>query len=209
MPTSLAEIFDDNLIIDKIKKRLPLLFQIAEQECTRGNKIGMEVGNLRERIVVALLAQIFSSENIESEIPTTEPEVDAKLFGKPISIKTITGTLGGVKLIWTVDYKKVADFAEGYSPKCDLLLIHIVWNGVGGFCLIPREVQQATLQRLGKERYITIPKQGTNPRGVEISRVALEANLRDNRSKSIPIRWVKTDTGYDPYERWMEYWSRD
>jgi len=30
--------------------------------------------------------------------------VDAKLFGEPISIKTVTGKgFGGVKLIWTVD----------------------------------------------------------------------------------------------------------
>lgn len=42
--------------------------------------------------------------NVETEIPITEPEVDARLFGEPISIKTITGKgFGGVKLIWTVD----------------------------------------------------------------------------------------------------------
>jgi len=209
MSSRLSEIFDDSDMIERIKKRLPRLFQIAEQECARGNKIGMEVGNLRERIIVSLLSYKFDRDNIDAEVPTTEPEVDVKLFSEPISIKTITGNLAGVKLIWTVDYQKVAEFADGYYPKCDLILVHIVWNGVGGFCYIPKEAQISTFERLGKDRYITIPRQGTNPRGVEISRGALEMSLGDNRSKSIPIRWVRTDTGYDPYERWTKFWSED
>lgn len=64
----------------------------------------MEVGSVRERIMVALLIYKFGEANVETEIPITEPEVDAELFGAPVSIKTITGKgFGGVKLIWTVD----------------------------------------------------------------------------------------------------------
>jgi len=207
MASRLREIFDNSVMVDKIQQRLPYMFQIAELECMRGGKIGMEVGNLRERIIVALIVSLFGRENIETEIPTTQPEVDLKLFGEPISIKTISGMVNGVKLVWTVDPQKVAEFVDTYSPTCDLLFIQIRWGELGRFCYIPVEVQEAVLNRLGKRRYIVPPKQGTNPRGVEISREALEASINDSRSKTIPIHWIKVETTYNPYDRWIEYWE--
>ena len=107
MASRLAEIFKDRKLVNKIKNKLPYLFQLAELESSRAGKVGMEVGSLRERIVIALLIYKFGEKNVETEIPITEPEVDVKLFGEPISIKTITGKgFSGVKLIWTVDAQK-------------------------------------------------------------------------------------------------------
>src|SRR3989338_4049795 len=92
------DIFADSKLVLRIKDKLPKLFHIAELECARAGKIGMEVGSLRERIIVALLIYKFGEENVETEIPITESEVDARVFGEPISIKTITGkSFGGVK----------------------------------------------------------------------------------------------------------------
>jgi len=86
----------------------------------------MEVGSLREKILIALLIYKFGEENVETDIPITEPEVDVRLFGEPISIKTITSRgFGGVKLIWTVDPQKAKEFREGYRPCCDILLVQI------------------------------------------------------------------------------------
>jgi len=100
MSSRLVEIFEDEELVMKIKKRLPYLFQLAELESSRAGKIGMEVGSLREKIIVALLIYKFGEENVETDIPITEPEVDVKLFGQPVSIKTITGRgFSGVKLI--------------------------------------------------------------------------------------------------------------
>ncbi len=104
MSSKLIEIFEDEQLITKIKKRLPYLFHLAELESSRAGKVGMEVGSLRERIIVALLIYRFGRVNVETEIPITESEIDVNLFGKPISIKTITSKrFGGVKLIWTVE----------------------------------------------------------------------------------------------------------
>ncbi|MBI2251284.1 MAG: ThaI family type II restriction endonuclease [Armatimonadetes bacterium] len=109
------EIFEDKKLIEKIQRRLPYLFQLAELESSRAGKTGMEVGSVRERIIVALLIYKFGEVNVETEIPITEPEVDAKLFGESVSIKTITGkSFGGVKLIWTVDAQKAREFSENY-----------------------------------------------------------------------------------------------
>jgi hypothetical protein len=62
MPSHLEEIFKDNKLTDKIKKRLPHLFHLAELESSRAGKIGMEVGSLRERIIVAYRSLLKQSQ---------------------------------------------------------------------------------------------------------------------------------------------------
>ena len=64
MTNHLAEIFEDKALIDRIKRRLPYLYQLAEFESSRAGKIGMQVGSLRENIIVALLIYKFG-ENYE------------------------------------------------------------------------------------------------------------------------------------------------
>jgi len=210
MPSQLEEIFKDNKLTDKIKKRLPHLFHLAELESSRAGKIGMEVGSLRERIIVALLIYKFGKANVETEIPITEPEVDMQLFGQPISIKTITGkSFGGVKLIWTVDAQKAKEFRENYYPHCDILLVQINWNDMGGFYHIPVEVQKRLLGSMGREEYFKLPKPGTNPRGVEITKEALSTLIKDKGTDVIEIHWHRTRIDYDPFKRWVDYWRED
>jgi len=205
MSSRLIEIFEDRNLVTKIKNKLPYLFQLAELESSRAGRIGMEVGSLRERIIVALLIYKFGKANVETEIPITEPEVDVKLFGEPISIKTITGKFSGVKLIWTVDAQKAREFRENYYPHCDILLVQINWGSIGGFYYIPLEAQRKLFDRIGRDRYIKLPKPGTNPRGVEITKEALTSLVKDNLSKVIEINWQKTRIDYNPYKRWVDY----
>ena len=210
MSSRLIEIFDDEKLVNRVKNKLPYLFQLAELESSRAGKIGMEVGSLREKIVVALLIYKFGKANVETEIPITEPEVDVRLFGKPISIKTITGKgFSGVKLIWTVDAQKAREFRETYYPHCDIILIQINWGGIGGFYYIPLEAQKKLFDRVGRNGYIKLPKPGTNPRGVEITKGALTSLVKDNLSKAIEINWQKAKIEYNPYKRWVDYWRED
>lgn len=99
-----------------------------------------------------MLIHKFGEENVETRIPITEREVDLKLFGYPVSIKTITG-IGGVKIIWTVDAQKAREFRETYTPTCDILLVQIKWDGVGSFFYIPIKVQQRIFEHIGRMRY--------------------------------------------------------
>ena len=208
MNKHLAELFEDTELVARIKERLPYLFQLAELESSRAGKVGMEVGSLRERIVVALLIYKFGQENVETELPITAPEVDVMLFGQPVSIKTITGkAFSGVKLIWTVDAQKAKEFRESYYPHCDMLLVQISWNSVGGFYYIPSEIQIALFKEMGGDRYIKLPKPGTNPRGVEITADALSQLVADRRSKAIDVTWRRSKVDYDPYKRWVDYWG--
>ena len=210
MSAHLKEIFEDAQLIEKIKQRLPYLFQLAELESSRAGKTGMEVGSVREKIIVALLIYKFGEANVETEIPITEPEVDAKLSGKPVSIKTITGkSFGGVKLIWTVDTQKAKEFRESYYPHFDILLVQINWNEMGGFYYIPLEAQKRIFDKIGKQNYIKLPKPGTNPRGVEITKEALLSLVKGSESRSIQINWQRSKIDFNPFKRWVDLWSEE
>lgn len=206
----LAQLFEDKEIVKRIKERLPYLFQLAELESQRAGKLGMEVGSARERIIVALLIYKFGETNVETGIPITEPEVDAKLYGQPISIKTITGKrFSGVKVIWTVDAQKAKEFLESYYPTCDILLVQINWNNGGGFYYIPIHVQQSLFKEIGRENYITLPKSGTNPRGVEFNRNALTQLVQNEQTMHIEIDWKRSVIKFNPYKKWLDLWKED
>jgi len=210
MGSHLIEIFKDEALISKIKRRLPYFYQLAALESSRAGKIGMEVGSLREKIIVALLIYKFGESNVRTDIPIVESQVDVELFGRPISVKTITGRgFGGVKLIWTVDAQKAREFRANYYPRCDILLIQIVWNGKGGFYYIPLEAQERLFKSMGRGKYIKLPIAGTNPRGVEITQEALSQLVQDKETKVIEMNWRRSEIDYHPYKRWVDYWREE
>jgi len=206
----LTKIFEDEALVGKIKKRLPYFYQLAELESSRAGKIGMEVGSLREKVIVALLIYKFGESDVKTDIPIIEPEVDVELFGQPISIKTITGkALSGVKLVWTVDAQNAKEFQERYYPSSDILFVQIVWGGKGGLYFIPRETQRHLLEKMGSGKYIKLPKPGTNPRGAEITKEALLSLTQIKETKVIEIEWQKPEIDYHPYKRWVDYWREE
>lgn len=210
MSNQLIKIFEDEKLVKKVEERLPNLFQLAELESSRAGKVGMEVGSLREKIIIALLIYKFGEANVETEIAITEPEVDVKLFDVPISIKTMTGKgFSGVKLIWTVDAQKAKEFRENYYPSYDILFIKINWDDTGGFYYIPLEAQKKIFDEIGRGLYIKLPKPGTNPRGVEITKEALFRLVTHELTQVIRINWKKEQIEYDPYKRWVDYWKED
>lgn len=203
----IKEIFADSKLVLRIKDKLPKLFHMAELESARAGKIGMEVGSLRERVIVALFIYKFGLTSVDTKLPITEPEADVKLDGKKISVKTITGD-GGVKAVWTVDAESAKRFIDGYTPQCDIILVKINWGSTeGGFYLIPLSVQQEIFKRFGRERYLKMPKAGTNPRGVEFSQDAIRAMTAHRSTLRMQINWKKEASEYDTYKRWIDYWA--
>ena len=205
----ISDLFLDKTIVNRIKSKLPKLFHIAELESSRAGKIGMEVGSVREKVIIALLIHRYGKENVNTNIPITEAETDVVIKGIPYSIKTITGN-GGVKAVWTVDATSASNFIDNYKPKCSILLVQINWGYVrGGFSLIPLEVQNKVFNKIGKEKYLKLPKAGTNPRGVEFTKEAIGMMLADNQTLKIGIDWKKEILEYDTYKKWVEYWNED
>ena len=175
----------------------------------------MQVGNTREDILIALLIWQLGESQVDTDIPTTSPEVDVMVDGHPISIKTVTGN-GGVKAVWTVDAPSIDVFLQNYEPVADILFAQIKWdmsarqllrNHPGGLFYIPIEAQMRVLNDYGIEAYLRRPPVGTNPRGVEFSRPALQRLKDDALTKSIRIEWRRAQIDYDPYKRWVEYWA--
>jgi hypothetical protein len=204
----IENLFRDRKTIEKIQDKLPELFHIAELESSRAGRIGMEVGSVREKILIALLIYKFKSENVETNLPIHEPEIDVIVMDNPISIKTITGSrVKGVKLIWTVDREKALEFGQNYEPKCDMLLAHINWDGEGGLYYFTKNLQMSVMEEWGREEYMKLPKPGTNPRGVEISTDAIRFLARHPQAMKISIEWEKKEIEFDPYKRWLELWE--
>lgn len=213
---SVFDLLDDERICERIRQRLPYLFAMAELEASRAGRVGMEVGTLREQILVALLIYKFGEENVSLDIPITMPEVDVIVFGRPLSIKTVTArpkVIPAVKVVWTVDWQKVQEFVEGYRPKSDMLLVIVRWDSEGGFYLVPQDTQEEVFDRLGRENYLRIPKHGTNPRGVEISRKAIAQLICHHQTRGLTIEWHRHTVASDverrfaPYKRWLYYWQ--
>ena len=98
---------------------------------------------------------------------------------------------------------------ENYYPHCDILLVQINWNANGGLYYIPVNAQKRLFERIGRRNYINLPKPGTNPRGVEITKEALSALVGDSDSKCIIMNWWKTEISFNPYNRWVDLWRED
>ncbi len=209
----LSTIFQDSKYLVKIKKKLPLLFHIAEEESKRDGKIGMEVGTLRERVIISMLIHFLGGDRINTNIPTTEAEKDVIVDGRPLSIKTITTRsvidFTGVKASWTVDAQKAHEFVHSYEPVCDMILTQICWSQDGGLYYIPLSVQKETLKVMGKDGYFKLPKPGTNPRGIEFNPIALESMCNHPDSLSMVITWTKPQTSIYIYQRWIDLWEQE
>lgn len=207
---ALKKLFEDPAIRRKIQSKLPYLFSLAEAESSKGGRAGMEVGALREQILIALLIYVFGEKNVNVDIPPTEPEVDVKVCGIPLSIKTFKGKFPVIKIRWASDWEKVEDFFQNYRPTCNLLLAQIRWGEEGGLFLIPQEVQAEVFERLGKDQYLHLPRRGTNARGAGISSTALRELLAHKDTLRIPIKWKRYSIErLAPYKRWLDYWRED
>ena len=203
----IREFFTDKNTVSKIQSKLPKLFRIAEIESSRAGKIGMEVGSLLEKVIGGLSIYKFGENNVNTEIPITESETDVIVGNKNLSIKTITGN-SGVKAVWTVDAESSKNFINNYVPKCDILLIQIWWGeDKNSFFFIPVDVQKEIFSLMGREKYLKMPKAGTNPRGVEFSKGSIQRMLQHPKTLKIKINWVNQDIQYNVYKRWVDFWK--
>ncbi len=204
------KLFDDSLIVKRVKNKMPHLFQLAELESSRNGKIGMEIGSVRERILIALLMYKFGIDIVDPDIPITAPEVDVYVNKEPLSIKTITtksDKWNSIKLIWTVDAQKAIEFKNGYVPSCDMLVAKICWGKTGKLLLFSKESQIKVLSEIGRDKYIKTPKQNTNSRGVEITKEALVLLETCSDTRCIDIDFIRGKTDYrEIYTKWLDAW---
>lgn len=207
------KLFDDALVVKRVKNKLPHLFQLAELESSRNGKIGMEIGSVRERILIALLMYKFGIDIVDPDIPITAPEVDVIVDNTALSIKTMTTNSerwSSIKLIWTVDAQKALEFKSTYIPSCDMLVAKIRWNGEGKLLLFSKESQCKVLNDIGRDRYIKLPKENTNARGVEITAEALSILEKYEDTRCININFNREKIDYrEVYTKWLDAWREE
>lgn len=207
------KLFDDKLIVKRVKNKLPHLFQLAELESSRNGKLGMEIGSVRERILIALLMYKFGIDIVNPNIPITAPEIDVIVNNEPLSIKTMTTQSRSwtpIKLIWTVDRQKALEFKDNYQPTCAMMVAKICWNSQGKLLLFSKKSQLEVLNLIGKDRYIKLPKQNTNSRGVEITTEALGLLEQSSDTKCIDINFARKEIDYrEIYTKWLDAWIED
>lgn len=211
MPQTIEAMFKNKQNKKKIQQKTPILFHLAEEESKRAGKIGMEVGVLRERAIVSMFIHFLGEQNVRVDVPTTQAELDVYVASVPISIKTITvsnkNNFSGVKASWTVDKIKVQQFVQEYKPSCSLVFTQVNWSNQGGLYYVPLKVQQELFNNTSKADYFKLPKEGTNPRGIEYQAKALETLCKHKDSICIEINWERPSIKVNVYERWVDIWN--
>ncbi|MFQ3610529.1 MAG: ThaI family type II restriction endonuclease [Fimbriimonadales bacterium] len=214
----ILHLFDDPNLNARIQRRLPSLFARAQAQVERGGRVGMEAGTLREKVLIALLILKYGRHQVETETPVTEHELDVRVGGYGVSIKTTTltkpATRFTIKVNWTVDAQTAQAFYENYEPKYDILLATICWENEGGLYVIPVEVQEEVMTQLGRDKYLEKPKQGTNPRGVELSAEAVNQLLKHSETKRLSIDWRISEEHRErlreqSLNKWIELWQQE
>lgn len=200
-----SNVFNKKEII-YIQNKFPLLFQKAEAECTRGGKIGMEVGIIREQIISSFLRKKFGEKNVNTDIPTTEKVTDVYIKNEPVSIKSFTGKKysANIKIFWMVTGLLSEHFMTTYRPSSDLIIVHVNWRAIGYFHFIPFKTQTDIFNKIGVENYLKLPNNLSNERGVILSKTAYELLTQDKSTFTIPILWNKQLIYINPIERWIK-----
>jgi len=177
----------------------------------------MEAGTLREKVLIALLIYKFGKHQVNPDVSVIEPEADVLVGGYGVSIKTITlstpTAVPSFKVSWTVDASAAQAFYDTYNPKVDILLATICKDCEGGLFVIPIEVQNRVLQDIGRSKFLNLPKPGTNPRGVEISREAVSQMLAQPHTKRLSISWriskSRAELREQSLQQWIELWQQE
>lgn len=197
------EWFDDQKFIKLIKGNLPKLFKRAELESMRGNKIGMEVGKVREQILVAILLKTFGEINIKDDFSSTDSSRDVKVFEDVLSIKTFSkNNYGGLKVFWASDNDSVNRAVLSYKPQNHFLISQIKWGtNNGGLYLIPISVQDEFFNELGVNNYLQI--NSGNNRGISLKVEVLKSMISHKDTKKIEVDWNVPEMKLNIYERWI------
>jgi hypothetical protein len=202
---SAKDIFTSVEFQNLIKSKLPKLFEIAEVESTRGGKIGMEVGILRERVLTSFFISKVGEDNVDSDSSATENSKDVQVNGDDISIKTFTGSgYSGVKIFWTSDTESAKRVMDIYTPKFDLIVANINWgSNKGGLYYVDKQTQRQVMDSVGRNKFLKISS-GSNNRGITYGTDVLKKLLNHENTLKIEIDWVKTNEKFNIFERWVK-----
>lgn len=80
-----------------------------------------------------------------------------------------------------------------------------LFSGCGGL-----DLGIGVLNDIGRERYIKLPKENTNERGVEITSEALMLLEKCEDTRIIDINFIREEIDYrEVYTKWIDAWTEE
>ena len=201
MNGDLLTLFENRIQAGKLAKGLPIAFEMAGMEFPSGNPA---VGFLREHALVGYFQEYFGVDKVKVPESGVKRGYDVEIHGEALSIKTVTDN-GEIKVIWTVDNKKVDEEILNYKPSYDMFLVRIFWGkNVPSVFYIPMEAQTEVINNVSRQNYL-ISHRATNNRGISISKQSIRALQEHNKTKVMSIDWQKKSRKYTPHDRWISF----
>ena len=204
---SMTELFADSEFADYMQAFWPIFAQAADNLCLENGKLGQECGKMRERFLIYLFARYIGKDTERCDvdhygIDVVERGKDVKIFGRDVSIKTISygrNGFGGVKVSWIENEKMASHVQSSWRPEFDLLLCRLHWNSSNdGIYYISKQVQEVVLR--DSERCLKTP--GGYGKGTALTSDACEALVTHPGTLKLPIKMPKErrdDNALDQY----------
>jgi hypothetical protein len=182
------------------------LYRRSQSEHSRNGKCTMEIGSSREKDLVSVLMLDLGA-SVCAEIDNSALE-DVRIGTQLFSIKHITGAVGtgSIKAKWTADADQARAFVAG-SLAAEHVHPHIllsyldVKSGKLTLCCVESMRCTEVIHSLGIDAFKVAV--GTNNRGVEYSRQAIQAFVT-GCAFCIEVDGIDFLGGLDPYQRRMD-----
>lgn len=194
---SLSEAFSDKEFQKFINDNLPIMFWDVERCGT------MEVGKDRETALIILLDVALGATSdycpiCDEDIDPMEKEIDVRIFGVDVSIKTRKMTnknpnlLQSFKVTWSSDRMECDTYIRNFEPHYDIMYLPIPWGYENNLYYFTQVAQRDVIKHLGRDQYFKIGA-GKDPKGVAISDQAVRLLSNHETTLRLPIKWKNFD----------------
>lgn len=195
-----VDLFKSEKTKRELQTKFPYILHLHETEDK--TKLSNDV----KQMLISYLIYRCGSKNVSILHESYKPDIDIKLYNRPIGIKVHIGELFilGLKLTDTLDIAAAQNLIESYLPSSDLIVIHINKEKHSGIYFIPRDVQLEVFNLLGRKDYFVVPTRNE----VRISPLAISEMLNNANTVKIDIDWAtKHRLNYGPYAKWIGFWK--
>lgn len=162
------------LRLPSVQTELIYLYQKSQSECTKHNKLSMEVGTSREKDIIAVL-RYHMKQKVVYNVGVHAPE-DITICEQKFSIKHSSSKVGkgSIKWKWTSDAYQARQFKEQVMTSftdiyySNMLLVYMdVRAMIVTLIGIDKQTIISGIQNLMDDAFVN--RAGTNNRGVEFS----------------------------------------
>jgi hypothetical protein len=206
---SAQELFADPDFGDYMQRFWPRFVQAANNLSLQNGKLALECGKMRERFLIYLLSR-FVGEDAQrcdvddSSIGVVERGKDVIMFGREVSIKTISHGKAGfnqLKISWIEDKAMSIVLQAEWKPEFDLLLCRLKWDAADeGLYYISKQVQESVLLDGGDFLKVS----AGYGKGTSLAKEACEALISHPQTLKLPIKMPKENRDENAISQFLD-----